>query len=73
MNLSDLQLIGDEFGVHRLQIADSVGTFPVDGVIYGSSNRIFVPLTIQKRKISIVVIFFYLKLDLQVLICVRTL
>lgn len=57
INESDLQLIGDEFGVHRLQIVDSVGTFPVDGVIYGPSNRIFVPLTIQKRNICIVVIF----------------
>ena len=41
---ADFKLIGDEFGVHRLQTSDTAGTFPVGGVIYGSSHRIFVPL-----------------------------
>ena len=59
INESDFKLIGDEFGVHRLQTTDSAGTFPVGGVIYGSSHRIFVPLIVRKRNnvTSVLVIF----------------
>lgn len=46
---ADFSRIGEEFEVSRLSQAFAVGTFPVTGVVYGSSHRIFVPLVMKKR------------------------
>lgn len=47
---ADFSRIGEELGVSRLSAADVIGTFPVTGIVYGSSHRVFVPLVVRKRQ-----------------------
>lgn len=56
---SDLLSIGRELGVKRLEsITDaSAVRFPVYGIMRGISTRMFVPLVVSKRNLSIHVIF----------------
>ena len=60
INDSDFVAIGEEFGVDRLSPAD-LNTlrnfFPVQGIIYGACNRLFVNLVVTKRSVSRNVLF----------------
>lgn len=47
---ADFSRIGEELGVFRLSAADVIGSFPVTGIVYGSSHRVFVPLIVRKRR-----------------------
>lgn len=47
---ADFSRIGEELGVSRLSTADVIGSFPVTGIVYGSSHRVFVPLVVKKRQ-----------------------
>lgn len=49
--------IGDTIGIHRLTPATNVGTFPIGGILFGTANRVFVPLVVTKRNISLNVLF----------------
>ena len=57
INESDLHLIGQEVGITRLSIADSVAPFPIKGILYGDSQRIFIPAVITKKSINVHVLF----------------
>jgi hypothetical protein len=57
INEADFSRIGEEFEVSRLSAADTVGTFPVTGIVYGSSHRTFVPLVVKKRNILVHLLF----------------
>jgi hypothetical protein len=60
INDSDFVSIGEEFGVVRLSHAflHTLGAlFPVEGIIYGACNRLFVNLVVTKRSVSRNVLF----------------
>ena len=46
----DLMLLSKELEVANLSDAVAEGTFPVSGTFYGDYLRIFVPLTVTKRR-----------------------
>jgi hypothetical protein len=57
---TDFVDIGSELGVQRLTRTEkSKAFFPVDGIMFGGSTRIFIPLIVTKREASIVVIFLF--------------
>jgi hypothetical protein len=53
----DLIIIGDELGYTPLTVATTEPVFPVQGILYGPSMRMFVPLIVQKRSKCIYVNF----------------
>ena len=57
---TDFVDIGSELGVYRLTPSnvDEI-SFPVDGIMFGGSTRIFIPLIVTKRKVSVVLIFLF--------------
>jgi len=51
---ADFASIGDELGVVRLSNADPPGNFfPIEGIVYGSYRRVFVPLVVKKKNLMI--------------------
>ena len=54
---ADFARIGDELGVSRLSATDAVGNFPVNGIVYGSSHRVFVPLVVRKKQKLVNLVF----------------
>ena len=47
---ADFSRIGEELCISRLSTADVMGSFPVTGIIYGPSHRVFAPLVVRKRR-----------------------
>ena len=56
---ADLSRIGEELGVVALSLAIADPIFPVNGIMYGSGVRVFIPLVVKKRGISINVNFLF--------------
>lgn len=56
---ADLTAIGDELGSIALSEATATPTFPVQGILFGIGQRMFVSLIVSKRRKSINVNFFY--------------
>jgi hypothetical protein len=56
---ADFSRVGEELGVSRLSAADASGTFPVTGIVYGSSHRVFVPLVVRKRQNLVNLVFLF--------------
>lgn len=56
---SDLRRIGNELGSISLSEASATPTFPVEGILFGNSQRMFVPLIVSKLRKSINVNFLY--------------
>jgi hypothetical protein len=57
INGHDFSRIGEEPGISRLSAVNSVGSFPLIGIIYGTSNKVFVACIVKKRDIIVQVIF----------------
>jgi len=58
---ADFLSIGAELGAMRLSESGRDVSFdsPVRGIIFGSCQRLFVPLSVQKRKLAINVLFMF--------------
>ena len=56
---SDLRRIGSELGSISLSEASATPTFPVEGILFGNSQRMFIPLIVSKLRKSINVNFLY--------------
>ena len=59
IDASDFIKLHQELGVERLSHAESTGSFPAKGVVYGRNSRMFVPLVVSKRSTSVHVLFLY--------------
>ena len=46
----DITQLGEELQTFNLSDAVTEGTFPIAGTFYGENLRLFVPLTVKKRK-----------------------
>jgi hypothetical protein len=55
----DLSRIGEELGSQALSVASVSPTFPVRGILFGLSHRMFVPLIVSKREKAINVNFLF--------------
>ena len=56
---SDLTRIGEELGSIPLSEASALPSFPVRGILFGQSQRMFVPLIVSKRSKSMHVNFLF--------------
>jgi hypothetical protein len=59
INDSHLSQIGMELSFNRLQETTSLPIFPVKGILFGPSLRIFLPLIIEKKGKRIQVLFLF--------------
>lgn len=55
----DKCIIGDELGTVALEATEADVAFPIEGILYGAGSRIFIPLIVSKRGVSINVHFLF--------------
>jgi hypothetical protein len=56
---SDLTKIGEELGSIALSETEDIPNFPVQGILFGPGQRVFIPLIVKKRTKSIKVNFLF--------------